>query len=276
MLFDKYPVLIRGGGDLATGVAFKLNKSGFPVIVLELAHPLVIRRRVALATAVLEDEIIIEGLHGLLVSDLEDALAMAADGEIPVLVLPTLPQQTENESQTLFPVIVDARMAKRNIDTTIEQAPLVIGLGPGFNAGRDCHAVIETMRGHNLGRAIWSGSPMSDTGKPGIVMGKGFERLLRSPIDGTIQWNFDIGEQISRGMVVGGVEDRPIYAPFDGVIRGLIAPGTIVSAGLKVGDVDPRNDVAACFTISDKALAVGGGVLEAILSWMNSNGMINE
>jgi xanthine dehydrogenase accessory factor len=276
MLFDNYPVLIRGGGDLATGVAFRLNKSGFPIIVLELAHPLVIRRRVALATAVLEDEITVEGLHGLLVSDLEEALAMAAGGEIPVLVLPTLPLQTENEKQSLFSVIVDARMAKRNIDTTIEQAPLVIGLGPGFNAGLDCHAVIETMRGHNLGRAIWSGSPLSDTGKPGIVMGKGFERLLRSPIDGAIQWNFDIGEQISRGMVVGGVEDQPIYAPFDGVIRGLIAPGTIVSAGLKVGDVDPRNDVAACFTISDKALAVGGGVLEAILNWMNSNGMINE
>lgn len=275
MFFDNYPVLIRGGGDLATGVAYRLNKSGFPVIVFELAHPLVIRRRVALATAIMEDEITIEGLHGLLVPDLSEAVALVANGVVPVLVQPSLPRQRENKEQSLFSVIVDARMAKRNIDTRIEQAPLVIGLGPGFTASLDCHAVIETKRGHHLGRTIWSGPSMPDTRTPGTVMGKGSERVLRSPIDGTIQWNFNIGEQVSSGEALGAVENSPIYAPFDGVIRGLIAPGATVSAGSKVGDVDPRNDVTACFTISDKALAIGGGVLEAILSWMNSNGAMN-
>ena len=275
MNFDNYTVLIRGGGDLATGVAYRLNKSGFPVIVFELANPLVIRRRVALATAVMEDEITIEDLHGLLVTDLSEAAALAATGVVPVLVQPSLPRQTENKEQSFFSVIVDARMAKKNIDTRIEQAPLVIGLGPGFTAGLDCHAVIETKRGHHLGRTIWSGPSKPDTQTPGTVMGKGIERVLRSPIDGTIQWNFDIGEQVSSGMALGEVENQPIYAPFDGVIRGLITPGTTVFAGLKVGDVDPRNDATACFTISDKALAIGGGVLEAILNWMNSNGAMN-
>jgi xanthine dehydrogenase accessory factor len=160
-------------------------------------------------------------------------------------------------------------MAKRNIDTHIGQAPLVIALGPGFTAGVDCHAVIETMRGHTLGRVIWQGSARPNTGTPGIVSGKGAERVLRAPAGGVAQWRLDIGNSVQAGEVIGSVAGEPVVAPFAGVLRGLITPGTEVTTGLKIGDLDARGDVSACFTISDKALAIGGGVLEAILSYLN-------
>ena len=156
--------------------------------------------------------------------------------------------------------------AKRNIDTDITQAPLVIGLGPGFTAGEDCHAVVETKRGHTLGRVIYDGAALPNTGTPGIVAGKGAERVLRAPAAGTAQWDAEIGDEVVVGQVLGAVNGASVAAPFDGVVRGLIAPGTAVPAGLKIGDVDARLDREACFTISDKALAVGGGVLEAVVA----------
>lgn len=262
MEIDDLLVLIRGGGDLATGVAYRLHRSGFPIIVLELEQPLVVRRRVALATAVLEGQVQIEGIRGRLVSTAADALALSHSTEIPVLVSPNLP--------ALSPaILIDARMAKRNLDTSIEQASLVIALGPGFAAGVDCHAVIETKRGHTLGRTIWQGPAAPDTGTPGIIAGMGAERLLRAPVGGEVQWAVEIGDRVTAGEMIGSVGPEPVSVPFDGVLRGLIASGSKVKAGLKIGDVDPRADVSACFTISDKALSVGGGVLEAILSWMN-------
>jgi xanthine dehydrogenase accessory factor len=253
-------VLIRGGGDLATGVAYRLHRSGFPQIVLELANPLVVRRRVALATAVLEDQVQIEALRGRLVSNVTEAVELAYSEEIPVLVAPSLPEIQAT-------ILIDARVAKRNIDTNIDQAPLVIALGPGFAAGIDCDVVIETKRGHRLGRAIWRGSAQPDTGTPGIIAGMGAERVLRAPVDGRVQWSHEIGDEAASGDVIGLVGAEPVYSPFDGVLRGLIAPGSQVKAGLKIGDVDPRGDVSACFTISDKALSIAGGVLEAILTW---------
>lgn len=273
MLFADYLVLIRGGGDLATGVAYRLHKTGFPIIVLELERPLVIRRTVALATAVLEGTVHIENLHAQLAHSPAEALTLAQTSTIPVLVAPQLHNSqftkrpsVDHDSQL---IIIDARLAKRNIDTTLHQAPLVIALGPGFTAGADCHAVIETMRGHSLGRVLWHGPALPNTGIPGIIAGKGKERILRAPTKGIVNWSLEIGDLVADGDMIGDVAGQPVLSPFDGVVRGLIAEETAVTQGLKIGDVDARKDVAACFTISDKALAVGGGVLEAILTWMN-------
>lgn len=269
MLFQDYPVIIRGGGDLATGVAYRLHKAGFPLIILELPRPLVVRRRVALATAVLEREVTIETLHGRLAESVAEAEETAYRGKvIPVLVAPELAPTIEQLS-TPPTVVVDARMAKRNIDTSKDHAPLVIALGPGFTAGVDCHAVIETMRGHHLGRVIWDGPPLPDTGAPGRVAGKTRERVLRAPAAGPVQWKLEIGDTVTEDQVIGAVDGNPITAPFDGVIRGLIAPDTNVREGMKIGDVDARGDASACYTISDKSLAIGGGVLEAVLTWLN-------
>jgi xanthine dehydrogenase accessory factor len=265
MLFPQQLVILRGGGDLATGVAYRLHQAGFPIIVLELARPLVVRRMVALATAVLQNQITIETLHAQRAESADEALTLAQSGKIPVLVAPHL----STISQLPFTILIDARMAKRNIDTHIEQAELVIALGPGFSAGVDCHAVIETMRGHTLGRVICDGAAIPNTGTPGLVAGKGAERVLRAPQAGTVNWQLAIGDLVEEGQIIGEVQGEPIIAPFAGVLRGLIAPGSDVPAGLKIGDLDARADVTACFTISEKALAIGGGVLEAVLTHLN-------
>ncbi len=233
--------------------------------MLELARPLVVRRRVALATAVLEDEITIEGVRGVAVAGYAEAVALASTGIVPVVVAPQLPADARPS------VVVDARMAKRNIDTTMDQAPLVVALGPGFTAGVDCHAVIETMRGHTLGRVIWSGAAIPNTGSPGVVAGKAAERVLRAPVDGFANWGKEIGDPVREGERIGAVDGIPIVAPFDGVLRGLIANGTPVKTGLKIGDVDARNEVESAFTISDKALSIGGGVVEAVLTHLSSH-----
>ncbi|MGH2537151.1 MAG: selenium-dependent molybdenum cofactor biosynthesis protein YqeB [Candidatus Promineifilaceae bacterium] len=262
--------VVRGGGDLATGVVYRLRAAGMPVIVLELARPLAVRRRVALATAALEGEIDVEGLIGRRVGSAQEALRLATGGVVPVLVAPEWPDwDAAAGGRSPVRVLVDARLAKRNIDTRIEQAPLVIGLGPGFTAGRDCHAVVETLRGHRLGRVIWQGSAAADTGTPGRVAGKIAERVLRSPVAGQVDWDVEIGDRVAASQELGTVGGARLCAPFAGVVRGLIAPGIQVEAGLKIGDLDPRADPSAAFTISDKALAVGGGVLEGVLTWLS-------
>lgn len=277
MLFSKHLTVIRGGGDLATGVAYRLHKAGLPLIVTELAHPLVVRRAVALASAVLQGHTTVEEMHARHVPSVAQAYNLALDPttSIPVLTMPDLEPLISNlqsfVSSPQSPVfcIIDARMAKRNIDTRIDQAPLVIALGPGFIAGEDCDAVVETMRGHHLGRVIWQGAAQPNTGTPGIVAGKGRERVLRAPVEGVVDWRLAIGDLVKEGQVLGEIDGQEISAPFDGVIRGLIAPGTYVSHKLKIGDVDARADREACFQISDKALAIGGGVLEAFLTHLN-------
>ncbi len=269
MYFKDRLVIVRGGGDLGTGVIYRLVKSGFPVLCLELARPLVVRRQVALATAALEGQVSVEDLQGLRVASVQEAVRLAYEGLIPVLIAPGLDPVLRDLPQPPY-ALVDARMAKRNIDTSIDQAFLVIALGPGFSAGKDCHAVIETMRGHTLGRVIWQGPALPNTGTPGIIAGKGAERVLRAPAAGHVIWHFKIGDRVVSGDLVGTVNSLPVLAPFDGVIRGLIAGGTQVNKGLKIGDVDARADRSACFTISDKALSIGGGVLEAILSHLSS------
>ena len=264
MLFQNYLILLRGGGDLATGVAWRLHHAGFPVVVAELPRPLVVRRRVALATAVLEGEITVESLRAVRVETPDEAWTLAATGVVPVLVAAGIPEEWTTDPRAQ-PSVVDARMAKRNIDTHISDAPLVVALGPGFTAGVDCHAVVETNRGHRLGRVIWRGAAEPNTGTPGIVAGKGRERVLRAPVAGVASWRVEIGDRVREGQILGDVAGHEVSAPFDGVVRGLIAPGTVVPPGLKIGDIDPRDDASAAFTISEKALAIGGGVLEAVL-----------
>ncbi len=252
--------MLRGGGDLATGVAWRLTRAGWPVVVLELPRPLTVRRTVALSTAVTEGEVVVQGLRGIRVDSPSEAVAVAATGAVAVLVSgERVPVGAE--------VVVDARLAKRNLDTTIDDADLVVGLGPGFVAGTDCHGVVETMRGHSLGRVLWAGSAAADTGTPGLVGGRGADRVLRAPADGIAAWDAAIGDIVTCGEGLGTVAEVAVKAPFDGVLRGAIATGTEVRAGLKIGDVDARCDPAACYQISDKALAVGGGVLEAVLAW---------
>lgn len=268
MLFRDFLVILRGGGDLATGVAARLHRAGFPLIVLELPEPLVVRRSVALAAAITNGETVVEDLRARRVEDASEAAALAAEGLIPVLVQPDLEPLLAALPRPAQ-VVVDARVAKRNIDTRRGQAPLVVALGPGFSAGADCDAVVETMRGHHLGRVIWHGSALPNTGSPGLIAGKGAERVLRAPAGGRIAWQRQIGDLVAEGEILGRVAGKPVPAPFAGVVRGQIAPGTTVTPGMKIGDVDARGDVDACFQISDKSLAIGGGVLEAILTWLN-------
>lgn len=265
------PVVVRGGGDLATGVVWRLYRAGFDVVVTELARPLTVRRTVAVSTAVAEGVVMIEGgsasggLTARLVEQARESTDCWERGEIPVVVSPELAPVVDSLGPE---VVVDARLAKRNLDTRIDDAPLVVALGPGFRAGPggDCHAVVETQRGSRLGRVIWQGLAAANTGVPGVVGGRGAERVLRAPFDGTVEWDCAIGDRVAADAVLGSVAGEEVTAPFDGVVRGLIATGTRIAAGSKIGDVDPRFDVEGN-QVSDKALAVGGGVVEAVGGW---------
>ena len=254
--------VLRGGGDLATGVAWEFVGRRWPVVVLELPEPLAVRRTVALSTAVTEGEIRVEGMRGVRAESPEEALDAARRGDVGVLVAPSLAVAGLPRPH----VMVDARLAKRNIDTSIDDAEVVVALGPGFAAGVDCHAVVETMRGPSLGRVIWSGYARPDTGIPGELGGRSADRVVRSPADGIVEWRIAIGDVVAGGQRLGEVAGVAVTAPFDGVVRGAIRSGMKVRTGLKIGDVDPRGDPSACWSISDKALAVGQGALEAVLA----------
>ncbi len=259
--FNQAWVLIKGAGDLASGVAARLFRCGFPVVMTELPQPLMVRRTVAFGEAVYEGEVQVEGIVGRRVADAAAAASTAAARMIPVVVDPSVASLAELRPT----VLVDAIMAKRNTGTGLEDAPLVIALGPGFSAGQDCHAVIETNRGHRLGRVITQGSAEPDTGKPGIVGGKSDERILRAPVAGAVASHVAIGERVALGQVIAWVDGREVRAGTAGVLRGLVRPGALVRAGEKIGDVDPRAAPEHCYLISDKSLAIAGGVLEAIL-----------
>ncbi len=262
VLFESVPVIVRGGGDLASGVVLRLTKAGFPVLVTELTQPLVIRRTVAFASAVYENAITVEDIPARRIDQVDDIRDAWNAGIVPVLV-----DETGTSITALKPVVVvDARMIKRNPGTTPEDAPLVIALGPGYTAGRDCHAVIETKRGHFLGRVIWQGGAEPNTGSPGSVKGHVADRVLRAPADGNVLSHAAIGDQLEQSDLVAEVGGVPVRAPFAGVLRGLIHSSVPVVKGFKIGDVDPRGVRAHCFTVSEKSLAIGGGVLEAILS----------
>jgi xanthine dehydrogenase accessory factor len=265
VLFAEHLVVLRGAGDLGTGVALRLHRAGFPVVALELPDPLTIRRSVALSSAVTDGEITVEGMTGRRVQGWDEAVATARGGLVAVVVSAELPAAREVERSA----VVDARLAKRALDTTIGDAPLVVGLGPGFAAGVHCHAVVETARGHHLGRVMWEGTALADTGVPGLVGGEAASRVVRAPAAGRATWEREIGDVVAAGERLGSVEGVAIHAAVGGVVRGLISPVVTVSPGLKVADVDPRLDTS-CHEVSDKALAVGGGVLEAVLTWMSA------
>ncbi len=255
-------VLIRGGGDLASGVALRLFKSGMQVVIAELPEPLTVRRSVSFAEAVYGNRVKVEDIEGILVSSLSEVLGVIENGAVPVVIDPqaTLLQILKPQ------VLVDGRMIKQPPETAMNSARLVIGLGPGFTASQDCHAVIETQRGHYMGRVIWQGQAEQDTGTPETVLNFRGERVLRSPIDGVFHSLVKIGDLIQTGQVLGEVNQAQLKAPFRGLLRGLIHDGLQVTAGMKIGDLDPRGDERLTRYVSDKSLAVGGGVLEAILA----------
>lgn len=255
-------VIIRGGGDLATGVAVRLYRAGIRVLITEIDKPLAVRRTVAFAEAVYASEVGIEEITGRKINRLAEAAPCFEAKEVPVLVDPTL-----NAFRDELPsVLVDARMTKRPADVVANAADLLIGLGPGFIAGENCHAVVETMRGHNLGRVFWQGSASADTGVPGSIAQHGKDRVLRAPAAGHTEPIAQIGQQLKSGELIARVAAQDLRAPFDGVLRGLIHPTVDVEVGMKIGDLDPRNDPSYCWRVSDKALAIGGGVLEALLT----------
>ena len=255
-------VLIKGAGDLASGVAYRLKRSGFALVMTELPAPLFVRRTVCFGEAVYSGETRVEGVLARRVESFEAARQLAATDVIPVLVDPPAAAIS-----ALRPaVVVDAILAKVNTGTTRQDAPLVIALGPGFSAGQDCHVVIETNRGHNLGRVIDQGPAEPDTKTPGVVKGYAADRVLRAPAAGRVIAAARIGDPLTEGQLIATVAGREVRAPFAGVLRGLIHEAVEVSPGAKIGDLDPRGVIEHCFTISDKSLAVAGGVLEAILA----------
>lgn len=258
-------VLVRGGGDLGSGVVLRLVNAGFRVVVTEIEKPLVVRRSVAFAEAVFSGEITVENVRARRVDTVEEAFHALEEGIVPVLVDP----QAESISQFTPDILVDARMTKRAPELAHPAAPLVIGLGPGFTAGVNCHAVIETKRGHFMGRIYWEGSAEHNTGVPEAVERRQSERVLRAPADGEMCGRAKIGDVLAKGDLIAIVNGVPVVAPFDGLLRGLLADGIVVSAGMKIGDVDPRTDPRLVRFISDKSLAMGGAVLAAILQWFN-------
>jgi len=254
-------VWIKGGGDLGTGVAHRLHRAGLRVVVSELPQPLVVRRTVSFASAVFEGQITVEGMQARLAPDRTEIVEQLTRGIVPVV-----PDPSGEIVSALQPdALVDARMAKRNLGTTLRDAPVVIGLGPGFIAGEDVHAVIETMRGHDLGRVILEGSAELDTQVPAPIQGYGQERLLRAPCAGVFRSQLRIGEPARQGQVIAEVAGQPVVSNIAGILRGLLRDGLTVYPQQKVGDIDPRGTYKHCFSISDKARAIGGGVLEALL-----------
>jgi len=256
-------VLVRGGGDLATGVALRLHRAGIKVVITELAQPLAVRRTVSFSEAVYEGHHTVEGVSARLIE--RDQLSASLDtAEIPIIVDP----EADILTNLQFFIIVDARLIKTPPHPLPVPVPLHIGLGPGFHAGQNCHAVIETRRSHTLGRVYWTGTTQPDSGEPEGDP----RRVLRAPGDGVVVAYAKIGDHVEEGQLIAGIQSEienrksKIESPFKGILRGLIRPGLHVPKGLKIGDVDPRNDPSACYLVSDKALAIGGGALEAILT----------
>src|SRR3990172_10925817 len=255
---EELVVLIRGAGEMASGVAHRLYRSHFKICMLEIAYPLAVRREVSFCEAVFEGEKEVDGVRAKLISKPEEIASLWKGEKIPILIDPD-GKKTRNSIKP--DVLVDAILAKKNLGTRINDAPLVIGLGPGFTSGKDVHLVVETNRGHNLGRVVSNGSAEADTGIPGEIGGYTIERLLRTMKSGIFRPTKSIGELVDKGTVVAVVDDFPIIPKISGGVRGLLRGGVEVKKGMKVGDIDPRGKKESCFTISDKARAIGGGGL---------------
>lgn len=258
-------VVIRGAGDIASGVALRLFHAGFKVIMLEVDKPTVIRRSVAFAQAVFDGEVCVEGVTARLANSAAEVLDLAEVGLIPILVDPA-----GALIDTIKPVcVVDAILAKQNLGTQINMAPVTIALGPGFTAGKDCHAVIETNRGHWLGQVIFAGCAQENTGIPGTIMGHSARRVIRAPAAGIMRSKVKLGDLVDEGEVIAWIGDHEIKAPLSGMVRGLLNDGLSVTPGFKISDIDPRGAAADYTSVSDKARSIGGGVLEALMMLMH-------
>ncbi len=259
-------IIVRGGGDLATGTIYRLRQCGFPVLVLETGNPSAIRRNVAFSEAVYQGSQRVEGETCYLAAAPAEAVKLLEAGKLPMLVDPEglcIP--------SLRPLaVVDGILAKKNLGTHRDMAPITVALGPGFMAGKDVDAVVETKRGHQLGKVLYSGTAAPDTGIPGIIGGFGKERVIHSPAAGRLRNVSRITDVVKKGQTIAVVETEggaiPVLATIDGLLRGLIRDGFLVKEGFKIADIDPRiGEYDNCFTISDKARCIAGGVVEAIL-----------
>ncbi len=258
-------ILVKGGGEMASGVVQRLVRSGLRVCITELPEPIAVRRRVAFCEAVFTGKTEVEGMIARRVSGEEAIRRCWEKGEVPVVIDPACAIR-----EILAPdVLVDAIVAKRNSGTALSDAPLVIGLGPGFRAGKDVHVVIETNRGHHLGRVIEAGEAEPDTGNPGSIGGYTRERVLRAPASGVFRAGKRIGDRVEKGEVVAEVGRVPVAAAISGVVRGILHDGLMAEPDMKVGDVDPSASREHCFTVSEKARAIGGAVLEAVMGKYN-------
>ena len=260
--WKKNLIVVRGGGDIATGTIYKLYQCKFPVLVLEIENPSCIRRTISFCEAVFDKEVEVEGVTARLADSIEEAFFIYEKGQIPVMV--------DSEGSVIQevhpPVVVDAILAKKNLGTKLSDAPVVVGVGPGFCAGEDVHAVVETQRGHNLGRVIYEGEAAPNTGIPGIIAGYAKERVIHAPAAGKLHIVRQIGEIVEAGDIIADIVGTPVKTVISGVLRGMIREGYPVEKGLKIADVDPRiKEQANCYHISDKARCVAGGVLEAIM-----------
>ena len=256
-------VLIKGAGDLATGVAVRLKCAGMDIVMTDLVKPSAIRRSVAFSEAMYHGTARVESITAVLVPDAETAKAVITQGNIPLLA-----DETGRTALTLCPdAMVDAIIAKRNTGTSISDAPVVIALGPGFTVGTDCHAAVETKRGHYMGRVYYEKgqSPIPNTGIPGIIAGRGAERVMHAPACGVFHCIHAIGDRVKAQETVAIVGGKEVKAQIDGTLRGLLPDGFYAVEGMKCADVDPRCEYEHCFSCSDKSLAMGGAVLEAIL-----------
>lgn len=259
-------IIVRGGGDIATGTIYKLYKCGFPVLVLEIAAPSAIRRNVAFSEAVYQGSQQVEDVTCVLAKDTAEACSLLEQGKLVMLVDPDGTCISELKPMA----VVDGILAKKNLGTTTAMAPITVALGPGFEAGKDVNAVVETMRGHSLGRVIYDGMAIPDTGAPGAISGYTKERVIHSPAAGIMKNVSKVTDTVEQGQVIAVIENEegsvPVYATIDGLLRGLIRDGYPVTEGFKIADIDPRiKEYNNCFTISDKARCIAGGVLEAIL-----------
>lgn len=260
-------ILIRGGGELATAVACRLAECHFRIVMTEVSQPQAVRRRVSFCEAVYDGAKTVEGQTARLVRNADEVIHVWAENEVALLIDPGTSIRTAINPD----VLIDATIAKMNTGINMNDAALTIGLGVGFEAGIDTSVVIETNRGHNLGRIIRQGLAEPDTGHPGIIAGYGKERVLRSPQNGVFRTVKNIGDMVQAGDIIAYVDEEPVKTIIPGIIRGLLRNGTLVTKGMKSGDVDPRGIEEYCNTISDKGRTISGGVLEAILAYFNQS-----
>ena len=264
-------VLIRGAGDIASGIALRLHRAGMQVVMTDLPAPTAIRRTVCFSQAILLGEMTVEDVTARRADSVEEAESLLRRGLIPVLADPDCACRAQLRPDAL----VDAILAKRNTGTRITDAPVVLALGPGFAAGTDCHGVVETMRGHDLGRLLTEGGAIPNTGVPGEIGGYTRERIIRAPARGIFEPLARIGQPVTKGTPVARVGGAVACAELTGIVRGMLPAGLTVEEGMKAGDIDPRCQARHCFTVSDKARAIGGGVLEGLLYFGRRGGAWN-